>query len=1098
MKAKKFGALILGSILLVSQTQVYAAPQANNKVLEKISFEPGQNYSFVKGQGDVIISPTDFWAVDGKKGLSVQYTKYNAQKESGSVVIDKNGTWNMTKDGAIYFDYYNTSDVSIQVRVDVKDVNGNTRTNYYTVKPWTKTNIEVKDLGPKKSNASGEKGWWGAENGLDCSKIDSIRIYQWGDSKANRCVIDNINILGAKSTGGGGTTTPPTTPPSTGGGGSTSSTYLSFEDGKIPSYAEFAQATGQVVTQGSTAGSKALKVNFQSGGFPSVRFVLPQKANWGKNAAFAFDITNPGSRAETYYVKIIDGRGQEAVGSVIVPAGKTQSAFMTFDKNANSLAMRYFPPTGGRERVSYSWGTKNLDTTDIREITFFMYTPPHSASMIVDNIKTINDPAKASGYLNGIVDPYGQYSGKDWKDKVHNDNELKATVNKEKSWMNNNKQDMSKRSKYGGWSAGPKLKATGYFRTEKYDGKWTLVDPEGYIYFATGLDILRFDDMNTWISGRENMFKNVPKNSHYKPVGQVHTSPHGLTSGFTYNFYTANLEKKYGSSYATAWANQTYDRMKNWGFTTLGNWSDPDLFWKTAEQKQMPFIADCWIRGNFGTIDDGNVPGQITPDAFDPAFRTATINSLKSINGGSVKNNPWCVGMYINNEISWGSPLGDPYSVVAAAMNKPANSSHAKRAFIAEMKKKYGNIGALNRSWGTNFGNFDALNNANILPANRTSGLTSDLSKMLTMLATQYYKTVNECFDSIYPNTLNFGSRLAEWGCPKEVEQACAKYVDVVSYNCYKESVKTEGNWMRINSYDKPAIIGEFHFGAKGERMYSPGLIAASNQAERGKMYTKYITDLLQTDCFVGGQWFQYIDQPITGRAWDGENYNAGFVDVADVPYYELVNAAKDIHDRQYKVKYPNVKENAGGSNNNNNNNNNNNSGNTSTQMTVFNFEGNTGTGNVKSKDGASFALNNYNNKKSLEVNVKNLNSVDSGITLNPNGIHNLGRSPKVTAKLTNPNNKAIQVRLELVTQGAAPADGYRTYYFTLNPGQTRDVTMSNLGAKAANFNGADGWWGAASGVSVAKLDAINVTMWEQQPGNTATKFRINNIKLSK
>ena len=905
MNFKKFGAVLLGALVFTSQLQVYAAEEVTYDIVEQISFEDGQNFSFVKGHGDVSIWRGTNWSVDGKKSLGVNFNKYDANQESGSILINKNGTWDLNKDGAIYFDYYNASKVTSQVRVEVKDASGNIRTNYYNVGAWKKVNIEVKDFGPKEAEAETDKGWWGAEDGLDCSKIDSIRIYQWGDSEANKCMIDNINIITQKNTSIKPTSTPQPTPDIE---SSTSSTYISFEDGKVPSYAEFSQATGEVVSKGSTAGSKALRVDFKSGGFPAVRFVLPEEVNWGDDSGFAFDITNPGSRAETYYVKIIDGEGQEAVGSVIVPAGKTQSAFMTFDKEANSLAMRYFPPTGGRERVSYSWGTKNLDTNDVREITFFMYTPPRSASMIIDNIKTIKDPAKESGYLNGIVDAYGQYSGRNWSNKIHNDNKLKATVNEEKTWMNNNKQDMSERSKYGGWSAGPKLEATGYFRTQKHAGKWTLVDPEGYIFFATGLDILRFEDMNTWISGRENMFKSVPKNSHYKPVGQVHTSPHGLTSGFTYNFYTSNLEKKYGANYGTAWANQTYDRMKNWGFTTLGNWSDPDLFWKTAKQKQMPFIADCWIRGNFGTIDDGNVPGQITPDAFDPKFKTATINSLKSIDGGSVKNNPWCVGMYINNEISWGSPLGDPYSVVAAAMNKPANSSHAKRAFVAEMKKKYGNIGALNKSWGTKFGNFDALNNANILPADRTAGLTSDLSKMLTMLATQYYKTVNECFDSLYPNTLNFGSRLAEWGCPKEVEQACAKYVDVVSYNCYKESVKTEGNWMRINSYDKPTIIGEFHFGEKGERTYGPGLIAASNQAERGSMYIKYITDLLKTDCFVGGQWFQYVDQPITGRSWDGENYNAGFVDVADVPYYELVEAAKKVHSEQYQIKYPNVK----------------------------------------------------------------------------------------------------------------------------------------------------------------------------------------------
>ena len=88
------------------------------------------------------------------------------------------------------------------------------------------------------------------------------------------------------------------------------------------------------------------------------------------------------------------------------------------------------------------------------------------------------------------------------------------------------------------------------------------------------------------------------------------------------------------------------------------------------------------------------------------------------------------------------------------------------------------------------------------------------------------------------------------------------------------------------------------------ERMFSPGLVAATNQQERGEMYASYITDLLKTNTFVGGHWFQYVDQPNTGRSWDGENYNAGFVDVCDIPYYPLVEAAKGIHSQMYSIKY--------------------------------------------------------------------------------------------------------------------------------------------------------------------------------------------------
>jgi agarase len=46
----------------------------------------------------------------------------------------------------------------------------------------------------------------------------------------------------------------------------------------------------------------------------------------------------------------------------------------------------------------------------------------------------------------------------------------------------------------------------------------------------------------------------------------------------------------------------------------------------------------------------------------------------------------------------------------------------------------------------------------------------------------------------------------------------------------------------------------------------------------------------------VGCHWFQYVDQPVTGRSLDGENYNIGLVTITDTPYPELVEAAREVH----------------------------------------------------------------------------------------------------------------------------------------------------------------------------------------------------------
>jgi len=91
-----------------------------------------------------------------------------------------------------------------------------------------------------------------------------------------------------------------------------------------------------------------------------------------------------------------------------------------------------------------------------------------------------------------------------------------------------------------------------------------------------------------------------------------------------------------------------------------------------------------------------------------------------------------------------------------------------------------------------------------------------------------------------------------------------------------------------------PILIGEFHFGVP-ERGLAPGLVQAMNQTERGVAYSYYVEHAAEHPAIIGTHWYQWIDQPVTGRR-DGENYNIGWIDVTDRPYPELVAAAKATH----------------------------------------------------------------------------------------------------------------------------------------------------------------------------------------------------------
>jgi hypothetical protein len=85
--------------------------------------------------------------------------------------------------------------------------------------------------------------------------------------------------------------------------------------------------------------------------------------------------------------------------------------------------------------------------------------------------------------------------------------------------------------------------------------------------------------------------------------------------------------------------------------------------------------------------------------------------------------------------------------------------------------------------------------------------------------------------------------------------------------------------------------------------MTHTGLAPTADQAERAAAYKSYVEGALKHPQFVGCHWFEYQDEPLTGRVYDEENYQIGFVDVADTPYAETVAAAREVGARMYSLR---------------------------------------------------------------------------------------------------------------------------------------------------------------------------------------------------
>jgi len=171
-----------------------------------------------------------------------------------------------------------------------------------------------------------------------------------------------------------------------------------------------------------------------------------------------------------------------------------------------------------------------------------------------------------------------------------------------------------------------------------------------------------------------------------------------------------------------------------------------------------------------------------------------------------------------------------------------------------------------------------------------------DLTSFYVKTAETYFRTVRDAINAVAPNQLYLGCRFA-W-VNDLAARAAGQFCDVVSYNLYRRSVAD----FKYPGPDKPLIIGEFHFGALDRGMFHTGLVPVENQAARAQAYHDYVLGAAKHPQFVGTHWFQWKDEPTTGRVYDEENYQIGFLDIADTPYREMIDTSREVGRTMYQA----------------------------------------------------------------------------------------------------------------------------------------------------------------------------------------------------
>lgn len=494
-------------------------------------------------------------------------------------------------------------------------------------------------------------------------------------------------------------------------------------------------------------------------------------------------------------------------------------------------------------------------------------------------------PALDAAYT-GIVDAYGQYTRSTWPEKIADDAALKkASLHADPA--------TPAISGYGG-VARPGLKATGWFSLAKVQGAWTLVTPDGKAFFSLGVNAVAIDGGMTYVEGRKTMFENLPAAN--GPLGRFYGKgddrsdngsqrDNGMNHGQWFDFYRANLQRTYGDAWPKQWAKVTLDRLRGWGFNTLGNWSDPSLFATHRIAYTVPVLID----GDFATVSTGYDYWGRMPDPFDPKFVAAATVAVTNASKG-VRDDPWLLGYFADNELAWAGrgPQGR-WGLVTGTLQRGPDSP-AKQAFVASLRKKYGDAGKLAAAWGVTLQSWDRLLAPGFhapVPAEAHPAIAADYIEFLTLYAETYFRTVATALKKADPHHLFLGGRLAVR--TPEVEAACARYCDVVSINAYADLPEHGLDVAAFKRMDKPVMVTEFHFGSSDRGPFGNGVVAVASEGERGKAYARFVEAAKASGVIVGAHWFDYADQPVTGRILDGENSHIGLVGITDIPFAGFV-----------------------------------------------------------------------------------------------------------------------------------------------------------------------------------------------------------------
>jgi len=504
-----------------------------------------------------------------------------------------------------------------------------------------------------------------------------------------------------------------------------------------------------------------------------------------------------------------------------------------------------------------------------------------------------------------LVDEFGQWKTKEWPGKIQNMDELKAAM---KSNEGPGEYPFPQWNKWGGDSTRKLKEGTGFFSTHKTeDGRWHLVDPDGYDYFSLGPcgtrpgDMCRIDNFEKlcdWLPDPED-----PDYKEFYDIGVRRRTAYMEPDSYKFfNFVRSNLFKVYGADWYVKWEEISYNILMKNGINSQGNFpmlgisdqrsphSRINIPEGVIPKKKLPYVRE--ITG-FPATD--TLIFRDFPDVLSPEYKEKCEAYAKTLEDW--KDDPWLIGYFLRNEPEYNFVPG--LAIANEVLHNPA-STYCRVGLINFLLGRYGDISKLNAAWKSNFESFYDFEKPIDDCITEYPDSEKDLREYSVFLIREYIRIPSVACRAIAPNHLNLGLR---WSQADNLDMMAGwEYFDVFSVNCYYFDPTEMMDFIKDAGVDLPIMIGEYHCGALDMGLPATGLKGVENQEERGVMWRLFVEKCAAHPYGVGAHWFQYNDQFCLGR-FDGENYQIGMVDMCMQPHVELVKAAKETSAILYDVK---------------------------------------------------------------------------------------------------------------------------------------------------------------------------------------------------